>query len=270
MHHARDTKRRGRTAAQPRSNACPWILVVDDDAGMQKVLRAVLRDRGFRTLEARDGMEALSLACSYNPEVVLIDMGLRGLDCVAVIRELRRWMGAPILVMLERGDEKGKVSVLNSDANDYITKPFTLSELLGRITIWLRQMARDGSKRGHSVIVAGNLTIDLAGRRVSVDGQEVHLTPIEYKLCATLMRNKNCVMTYRQLLEATWGPRGRNAPHYVRIYVQRLRQKLERDPARPSYFLTEHGVGYQLRSGPIEGLSAGTAEDTLRRDTAAE
>jgi two-component system KDP operon response regulator KdpE len=225
----------------------PLILVVDDAPPMQKMLRFVLGSHGFRTAEAASGAEALASAASYNPDLVLLDLGLPDLDGIEVTRRLREWSHAPILVISARGHEKDKVAALDLGANDYLTKPFRVGELLARIRVWLRETPAGPSQEG-SVLEVGDLRIDLVRRLVSVAGRVVRLTPTEYKLFATLMRNHMRVMTHEQLLEATWGPHCAGNIQYLHVYMGRLRQKLETDSARPRYLITEAGVGYRLRA----------------------
>jgi two-component system, OmpR family, KDP operon response regulator KdpE len=228
--------------------AGPLVLVVEDEWPMQKLLRILLGASGMRTLEATSGAEALERAAAHNPDVVLLDLGLPDLDGIEITRRLRDWMAAPILVISARGQEQDKVAVLDAGANDHLTKPFANGELLARLRVWLRQTARVAPDRDESVIEVGELRVDLARRLVCVAGERVHLTPTEYKLLATLVRNPERVMTHRQLLQATWGPHCANKTQYLRVYMGQLRQKLERDLARPRYLLTEPGVGYRFRA----------------------
>ena len=234
------------TKHQAATMAGPLVLVVDDELPMQKLLSIVLGANGLRTEEATSGAEALVRAASYNPDLVLLDLGLPDSDGIDVTRRLRAWMTAPILVLSARGREQDKVAVLDAGANDYLTKPFSNAELLARIRVWLRQTARATPDRDESTIEVGDFRIDLAQR---VAGREVHLTPIEYKLLAALLRNAWRIMTHRQLLETTWGPGPRpgSGTQYLRVYMGRLRRKLEPDAAPPRYLLTEPGVGYRLR-----------------------
>jgi two-component system, OmpR family, KDP operon response regulator KdpE len=235
-----------RESTRTAAIAGPLVLVVDDEAASRKLLRIVLGASGIRTIEARSGADALEHAAAYNPDLVLLDLGLPDSDGVVVLRRLREWMAAPILVISARGQEQDKVAVLDAGANDYLTKPFLSGELLARIRVWVRQTnSADGSE---SVIEVGGLKVDLGRRLVSADGREVRVTPTEYKLFVTLMRNRGCVMTHRQLLAATWGPRYANQTPYLRVYMGHLRRKLEQDAARPRYLLTEPGVGYRIRA----------------------
>jgi two-component system KDP operon response regulator KdpE len=227
--------------------AGPLVLVVEDEPPMRKFLQSVLGDHGFRTVLAACGCDGLAQAAAYNPDFVLLDLGLPDLDGIEVTRRLREWMGAPIVVISARGQEDDKISALDVGANDYLTKPFATGELLARIRVWMRQLARGHRERDAPVIEIGELRIDLARRTVFAGGREVHLTPTEYKLFAALMQNAGRVITHRQLLEITWGPAYRNETQYVRVYMGQLRRKLESNPARPRYLMTEPGVGYRLR-----------------------
>jgi two-component system KDP operon response regulator KdpE len=227
--------------------AGPLVLVVDDEVPTQTLLRIVLSSSGFRTVEAHSGAEALERAAAYNPDLVLLDLGLPDSDGLDVTRGLREWMTAPILVISARGREQDKVAVLDAGANDYLTKPLSTGELLARMRVWLRQIARGAANDGESVIDVGDLRVDLARRVVFAAGRELHLTPIEYKLLVTLMHHRDRVLTHRQLLEAVWGPRCARQTQYLRVYMGHLRKKLEQDPARPRYLVTEPGVGYRVR-----------------------
>jgi two-component system KDP operon response regulator KdpE len=220
------------------------VLVVEDEPSMQELLRIVLRGSGFGTLEATSGAEALAVAASDNPDLVLLDLGLPDSDGIEVTRRLREWMAAPILVISARWKEHDKVTVLDAGADDYLTKPFANTELLARMRVWLRQTARAAPPQ--AIIAVGNLRIDLDRRLVWAAGREVHLTPIEYALFATLMRNAGRIVTYGQLLETTWGPQCATKIHYLRVYMAQLRRKLEPEGGLSRYLLTEPGVGYRL------------------------
>jgi two-component system, OmpR family, KDP operon response regulator KdpE len=223
----------------------PLVLVVDDEAPTQTMLRIVLNTSGLRTVEARSGAEAVARAVAFNPDLVLLDLGLPDSSGLEVTRCLREWMVAPILIISARGQEQDKVAVLDAGANDYLTKPIASGELLARIRVWIRRTAVDVPE--DAVIEVGDLRVDLVRHLVSRAGLELHLTPIEYRLFATLMRNRGRVMTHRQLLEATWGRGYASQTQYLRVYMGQLRRKLEQDSARPRYLLTEPGVGYRVR-----------------------
>jgi two-component system KDP operon response regulator KdpE len=228
----------------------PLLLIVEDDAQMRKFLRASLSSHGYRLVEAVTGGEGLSQAASYNPDLVLLDLGLPDIDGLDVTKRLRDWATAPIIVLSARGQEDDKVRALDAGADDYLTKPFGTGELMARIRVALRHSARSGQERSEPVITIGELRMDLDKRSVFSGEREVHLTPIEYKLLAVLMRNPGRVLTHRQLLKEVWGPGYADNTQYLRVYMVQLRHKLELDPARPRYFVTEPGVGYRLRAEP--------------------
>jgi len=226
----------------------PLLLVVEDDPQMRKFLRASLSSHGYRLIEAVNGAEGLSQAASYNPDLVLLDLGLPDIDGLAVTARLREWASVPIIVISARGQEDDKIHALDSGADDYLTKPFGTGELLARIRVALRHSARTRQERSEPILTVGELSVDLDKRSVHVAGKEVHLTPIEYKLLATLLKNAGKVLTHRQLLKEVWGPGYANNTQYLRVYMVQLRHKLERDAARPRYLVTEPGVGYRLRT----------------------
>jgi two-component system KDP operon response regulator KdpE len=227
-------------------SAGPQILLVDDELPLRRFLRAALAAHGYRLLEATSGAEALSLATSHNPDVVLLDLGLPDGDGLEVAKRLREWSKVPIIVLSARGREDDKVAALDAGADDYLTKPFGTNELLARIRVALRHA--EGSASGApSVQEMGPLRIDLARREVRVGEREVHLTPIEYKLLACLAKHAGKVLTHRQILVEVWGPAYASQTHYVRVHMAELRKKIEEDPARPRLLVTEPGVGYRLR-----------------------
>ena len=226
------------------------ILVVEDEPQMQKFLRASLASEGYRALEATTGQQGLELARTHNPDLVLLDLGLPDIDGMEVTRELRDHSAKPIIVISARGQEEDKVRALDVGADDYLTKPFGTSELLARIRVALRHAARASEGRVDPVIEVGAIKIDLDRRQVFAKGTEVHLTPNQYKLLAYLMRNAGKVLTHRQLLKEVWGPAYASQTHYLRVYMAQLRHKVEDDPARPRYLMTEPGVGYRLRVEP--------------------
>jgi two-component system KDP operon response regulator KdpE len=204
----------------------------------------------MRVLSATTGEGALAEALAQRPHIVLLDLGLPDLDGVEVTKRLRDWTETPILVISARSFENDKIAALDAGANDYVTKPFGTGELLARVRVWLKQVAAHGGIHDgeETELTAGDLKLDLVKHLVFVEGNEVHLTRTEYKLLATLMRNVGRVMTHRQLLEAVWGPKHAEEKHYLRVYLGQLRNKLERNPTRPSHILTESGVGYRFRA----------------------
>ena len=226
----------------------PLLLIVEDDAQMRKFLRASLSSHGYRLVEAINGSEGLSQAAAYNPDLILLDLGLPDMDGLQVTLRLREWASAPIIVISARGQEDDKINALDAGADDYLTKPFGTGELLARIRVALRHAVRVGQERSEPVLTVGDLSIDLDKRTVHLAGAEVHLTPIEYKLLATLLKNAGKVMTHRQLLKEVWGPGYANNTQYLRVYMVQLRHKLEADAARPRYLVTEPGIGYRLKA----------------------
>jgi two-component system, OmpR family, KDP operon response regulator KdpE len=237
-----------RTAGAPSTRAMmPLILVVEDDARMRKYLRSTLIDERFRVVDAETGSQALAQAGGHNPDFVVLDFGLPDLDAVQVTTKLREWSAAPILVLSAHDDEQDKIAALDAGANDFLTKPFGTGELLARIRVWLRHSQRADADSLESVLEVGDLRIDFAKQSVSVRGQEVRLTPTQYKLFGVMIRNAGRVLTHEQILFMVWGSSYAKETQYLRVYMGKLRQKFEVDPARPKYFLTEPGVGYRLR-----------------------
>jgi two-component system KDP operon response regulator KdpE len=226
----------------------PTVLVIEDEAPIRHFLRTTLTGHGFQVVEAHTGQDGLAQAAARNPEIIVLDLGLPDLDGLEVTRKLREWTAVPIIVLSARNQEPDKVAALDLGADDYVTKPFGVSELLARMRVALRHAARSHSDSGETVFTAGNLKVDLLKRQVFVAGKEVHLTAIEYKLLTTLVQNAGKVLTHRQLLKEVWGPLHTNEAHYVRVYMRQLRSKVEANPARPRYLVTEIGVGYRLRS----------------------
>lgn len=227
----------------------PLVLVIEDEPQMRRFLRATLHAHDYQVVEAATGREGLMQAAGRNPEVVLLDLGLPDGDGLDVARELRRSGRAPIIVLSARGQEHDKVAALDQGADDYLTKPFGVPELLARIRVALRHTALPGSTPIDSVFQAGRLRVDLIRRQVFRGVEEVHLTPTEYKLLAALIRQAGRVITHRQLLQEVWGGNYVEQVHYLRVYMAQLRHKLEPDPARPRLLTTEPGVGYRLREG---------------------
>jgi two-component system KDP operon response regulator KdpE len=215
---------------------------------MRRYLRATLADERFRVVDAETGGEALARAQGHNPDLVLLDFTLPDMDGIHVTTKLREWTTAPILMISARDEESETVAALDAGANDYLTKPFGTGELLARIRVWLRQTQRATSESLDSSLQVGNLRIDFERRVAFVDDREVRLTPTQYKLFGTLMRNAGKVLTHEQILLAVWGPAYTKETQYLRVYMGKLRQKLEQDPASPRYLITEPGVGYRLRT----------------------
>jgi two-component system KDP operon response regulator KdpE len=224
----------------------PLVLVVEDEPQMRRFLRASLGSHGFALVEAASAGEALALVTSHNPEVILLDLGLPDEDGVAWARKLREWCQIPVIVISARGREADKVEALDAGADDYLTKPFGVNELLARIRVALRRRRAPGVAPV-SAIEIGSFSMDLVRRIVKVNGQEVHLTPIEYRLLALLAQNAGRMLTHAQILKDVWGPGHTQQTHYLRVFMAQLRRKVEVEPARPRLLITEPGVGYRLR-----------------------
>jgi two-component system KDP operon response regulator KdpE len=223
------------------------VLVVDDEPQVVRFLRATLPAQGYRVIEAATGQQGLVEASTRTPDLILLDLGLPDLDGVEVTRRLREWSRTPIIVLSARGQETDKIEALDAGADDYLTKPFGTGELLARMRVALRNAAR-AAGGDEAVFTVGELTVDLGARRVFVGEEEIHLTRTEYNLLALLVKHAGKVLTHRQLLKEVWGPGATGESHYLRVYMGQLRHKLERDPARPRYLLTETGVGYRLKA----------------------
>jgi two-component system KDP operon response regulator KdpE len=228
------------------AGALPLVLLIEDEAPVRETLAAGLAANGFRVEEAATGREGLAMADSYRPDLVVLDLGLPDIDGVEIARRLRAAGETPILVLSARSQEKDKVAALDAGADDYVTKPFGFEELFARLRVALRHAAKRASPDGGGDFATGALRIDLEARRVFVDGAEIRLTAIEYKLLVELVRNAGKVVTHQQLLKAVWGLHGTAHAHYLRIYMGHLRRKLETDPNRSRIFRTEIGVGYRL------------------------
>jgi len=223
----------------------PLVLVIEDEPQMLRFLRPALQGNGFRMIEAATGEAGITEAATRSPDVVLLDLGLPDIDGLVVTTRLREWSQVPIVVISARGQEDDKVAALDAGADDYVTKPFGVRELLARLRVALRRTARIGAG-GDSKLSIGDIEIDLEKRLVRKKGEPVHLTPIEYRLLAELARNPGKVLTHSHLLRQAWGPGYTQQSHYLRVYMTQLRRKLEDDPARPKFFVTEAGVGYRL------------------------
>jgi len=223
------------------------VLIIEDEPQIRRFLQTTLPPQGYRLHEATTGMEGLAQAAARNPDLVLLDLGLPDLEGLEVIKRLREWTKLPIIVLSARDQEKTKVDALDLGADDYLTKPFGIDELLARMRVVLRHAARTSSEKAESVFTLGALRVDLERRQVFLAKKEVRLTPIEYKLLVVLVRSAGKVLTHRQLLKEVWGPLHVDEAQYLRVYMRQLRNKLEPNPARPRYLVTELGVGYRLR-----------------------
>jgi two-component system, OmpR family, KDP operon response regulator KdpE len=228
------------------TSTLPLVLLVEDDPAIRRFLRAVLPAKGYRLLEAITVAEALDKAARERPDLVVLDLGLPDRDGLDMLRELREWSAVPVVVLSARQQERDKVSALDLGADDYVSKPFGTEELVARLRVALRHAERVRAGQDEPVFEAGDLRVDLAGRTVSVSGREVHLTPLEWKVLALLVKHSGKVVTHRQILREVWGPDYGDEAHYLRVYVAQLRRKVEVEPARPRHLRTEPGVGYRL------------------------
>jgi two-component system, OmpR family, KDP operon response regulator KdpE len=227
----------------------PTILVIEDESAIRRFLRAALSAHGYHVLEATSGHEGLLMAATHRPGLIILDLGLPDLDGLAVTMQLRSWTEVPIMILSAQGQEQAKVTALDAGADDYLTKPFGVDELLARMRVALRHFDRARAPAADPIVEVGDLRIDMALRRVTLGGQEIHLTPIQYGLLSALARHPGKVVTHTQLLREVWGPNYHDETHYLRVYMGQLRQKLEEQPAKPRYLLTEPGVGYRLAAG---------------------
>ena len=220
------------------------ILVVEDEPEIRRFLRASLGAEGYRVVEAASAERGVIDAGSHKPDMAIVDLGLPDLDGVEVIRRIRAWSPMPILVLSARVQERSKIDALDAGADDYITKPFGVGELLARVRVALRHLRR--SAKGSPVLIFENAKVDLEKRLALRGNEPVHLTAIEFKLLACLAKHLGLVVTHRQLLTEVWGPTHAEDTHYLRVYLKQLREKLEADPSRPRHLLTEIGIGYRL------------------------
>jgi two-component system KDP operon response regulator KdpE len=223
------------------------VLLIEDEPQMRRFLRAALGTEEYDLVEAGTAREGLAQAAGRNPDLILLDLGLPDADGLDVTRQIREWSRTPIIVLSARGQERDKVAALDAGADDYLTKPFGVGELLARMRVAMRH-AQVTEDSGEPVFEAGDIRMDLARRQVFRGGEEVHLTPLEYKLLATLVKHAGKVLTHRQLLKEVWGPNAVEQTHYLRVYMTQLRHKLEQDPTQPRWLRTEPGVGYRLGS----------------------
>jgi two-component system KDP operon response regulator KdpE len=223
----------------------PLILVVDDEPAIRRYLHSVLTAQGYQVREARNGQEAIQSASLYRPDITILDLGLPDLDGVEVVRQIRLQQAIPIIILSVRENEQDKVAALDAGADDYLTKPFGSGELLARLRAALRRIS--GTAVSQPVFQVDSLRVDLDLRLVTVAGREVQLTPKEYDLLVLLVRNAGKVLTHRYLLEKVWGIEYSREMHLLRVNISNLRRKIEKDPNRPNYIITEPGVGYRLR-----------------------
>jgi len=228
------------------TESAPVVVMVEDEKQIRRFVRTALESEGIRMFDAESGRQGLTEAATRKPDLVILDLGLPDFDGVDFIRELRTWSALPVIVLSARTDEVDKIEALDAGADDYLTKPFGVGELLARVRAALRRRAT-GAK-GEAAVTFGAVRVDLANRSVVRAGKQIHLTPIEFRLLSVLAGNAGKVITHRQLLREVWGPSHVEHSHYLRIYMAQLRHKLEDDPARPRHLLTETGVGYRLSS----------------------
>jgi two-component system KDP operon response regulator KdpE len=225
----------------------PVIVVIEDDPAIRLFLRTSLAAHGFKLFEASTGRQGIVEAGVRKPDVIILDLGLPDMDGVDVIKAIRAWSALPIIILSARSNEQHKIDALDAGADDYLTKPFGLGELLARIRVALRHSLGGTPQDGSGVFMTGTLAVNLVKRQVTVDGQDVHLTPIQFRLLSLLVKNAGKVLTHQYILKEVWGPSYKDNSHYLRIYMSQLRQKLETDPTQPQYLLTESGIGYRLK-----------------------
>lgn len=230
------------------TSSAPVIAIIEDEAPIQKFLQASLHVEGFRVVQATTAKEGVRLITQEHPAIVLLDLGLPDADGINVIKSVRGWSSLPIIVLSARGEEKSKIEALDAGADDYLTKPFGVGELLARIRSALRRAARPAGDSEDHTFRFGLVHGDLAARRVFVDQHEVKLTKLEFDLLALLVRHRDRVLTHQYLLKEIWGIGSANEPHYVRVFMANLRKKLEKDPSRPQHLITEQGIGYRLQT----------------------
>jgi len=223
----------------------PRVLVVDDEPAIRRFLRVALTSQAYEVLEAVSGQEALSGAIAHKPDIIILDLGLPDIDGVEVTRLLRQWTQIPIIILSVRGSESDKIAALDAGADDYLTKPFGVGELLARLRAALRRLAQS---TGESIFTSGDLKVDLAKRLVTIADREVQLTPTEYDLLRALIIHAGKVLTHHYLLREVWGAGCEQESHMLHVNISNLRHKIEPDPARPQFIITESGVGYRLKT----------------------
>lgn len=230
------------------SAAPTTVLVIEDEIQIRRFLRPAMEAVGHRLVEAATATQGILEAAQCNPDIIILDLGLPDADGLEVVRRVREWSRVPIIILSARGKEGDKVAALDAGADDYLTKPFSVGELMARIRVALRHATPTGTAIDGATFSFGDITLDIPRREVRRKGELVHLTPIEYKLLSVLVRHAGLVVTQRQLLKEVWGPGHAEENHYLRIFVRQLREKLEENPSRPVYLITEAGVGYRLRT----------------------
>ncbi len=222
------------------------VLVVDDEPAIQRFLRTALSAEGYAVFGAATGAEALAQVTSHRPDLIILDLGLPDMDGSQVTRRVREWSSVPIIILSVRGQESDKIEALDAGADDYLTKPFSVGELLARMRVGLRRVSPSTAGRP---FVSGDLSVDLVRRVVTVAGEEVRLTPTEYDILRALVSHAGLVLTHRQLLREVWGAGYEQEVHILRVNISNLRRKIEADPSRPRHVVTEPGVGYRLTAG---------------------
>jgi two-component system, OmpR family, KDP operon response regulator KdpE len=225
----------------------PQVLIIDDEVQIRRLLRVNLETNGYRVVEAATGQEGITQAAQWRPEVVILDLGLPDMEGVTVLKRLREWSQVPVVVLSVRDREEDKVAALDNGADDYVTKPFSIAELLARLRVAQRHAHPNAEV---TVFRTGQLEVDLTARVVRLKGQETRLTATEYSLLRLFIQHAGKVLTHRQILRDVWGPNAIEQTHYLRVYIAHLREKLEADPARPRLIVTEPGVGYRLMEEP--------------------
>lgn len=223
------------------------IIIIDDEPQIRKLLKMSLQAEAYKIYEAASGREGLMLAASVHPDLVIVDLGLPDMDGKEVVKKLRDWSSVPVIILTAREQEQEKIAALDLGADDYVTKPFGMGELLARLRVCLRR-SNSGTEEKQE-LVCGGIVMQLPQHLVTVDGREVKLTPTEYDLLKVMMKYAGRVLTHKQLLKAVWGSEYDEDLHYIRIYMRQLRRKIEADPARPRYLITETGIGYRLNNG---------------------
>lgn len=219
------------------------ILVIDDEPQIRKLLKVSLGAHGYEVEEAGTGKDGISRAAIFKPDFLIVDLGLPDMDGKDVVQQIREWSQTPIIILTARDQEQEKIEALDAGADDYVTKPFGMGELMARMRVSLRRAA---ASENDPVITCGELVIDLVARRVTVGGREIKLTPTEYELMKILAQHRGRVLTHKQLLKAVWGSAYNEDTHYIRVYIGQLRRKVEENPTRPRYIITESGIGYRL------------------------
>ena len=226
----------------------PTVLIIEDEPQIRRFLRASLSSQGYKLYEATTAKEGLNEAAAHPPDVVLLDLGLPDMDGLDVIIRLREWLSAPIIIISARGQERDKVSALDSGADDYLTKPFGVAELMARMRVAMRHSSSTQGGESQTVFEIGDLRVDLAKRLVFLKDKELKLTPIEFKLLTFLVKHAGKVLTHRQISQEVWGPHYAEENHSLRVFIYQLRHKIESNPAQPKHLITEAGVGYRLRT----------------------